>query len=66
MEIKFSGDVATFIFPGAMFGQVASIWLFVQEVIDAGEKAKKHQEAEELRREEMAWDRLICSPGGYL
>ena len=64
MKVTFSGDIATMEFPGVTFGQIASAWVFVDELIVAGDRAKNHKEAERIKREEYTWDRLICQPGG--
>ena len=63
MEVTFSGDLALLKWPGELVGHVAIAWVTVQELIDAGERAKAHLEAERIRREEYAWDQLMCVPG---
>jgi len=57
----FSGDWVTLEVPNGL-GVTASLWMSVDDLLSLSDQARKHQEAESERKENAAWDRLICDP----
>ena len=62
VDVSFTGDWAIFTVPDPGWGRVASMWMTVDELLAAAEKAKQHRIDEAQRIEEQPWHEAICVP----